>query len=83
MTTTSSGEEQRNRYLRAFCDGIEVTCEGLSQWGSVDLANQGMVPYQILQHYYGEDIDLVRDVPVNANFESYPLVPAKGGDFRT
>jgi peptidoglycan hydrolase-like protein with peptidoglycan-binding domain len=65
----------------AFCDGIEATCEGLSQWGTVDLANQGMIPYQILQRYYGEDIDLVRDVPVNANFESYPLYPLRLGTF--
>ena len=65
----------------AYCDGVEVTCDGLSQWGSVDLARQGMIPYAILQNYYGEDIDLVRDVPVSANFESYPLYPLKLGSF--
>lgn len=65
----------------AYCDGIEVTCEGLSQWGTVDLANQGKLPYEILQHYYGEDIDLVRDVPVSANFESYPMYPLRVGSF--
>ena len=27
-----------------YCDGIEVTCNGLSQWGSVDLAEQGLPP---------------------------------------
>lgn len=73
------GEQQP--LFAAFCDGVEVTCEGLSQWGTVDLANQGLVPYEILQRYYGEDIDLVRDVPVNANFESYPLYPLRLGTF--
>ena len=28
-----------------FCDGVRTQCAGLSQWGSVDLAEQGMTPY--------------------------------------
>ncbi|HWQ79364.1 MAG TPA: peptidoglycan-binding protein [Anaerovoracaceae bacterium] len=71
----------REPLFAAYCDGVEVQCDGLSQWGTVDLANQGMIPYQILQHYFGEDIDLVRDVPVAANFESYPLYPLRLGTF--
>ena len=49
-------DEIFNSYLRrpgnleplfaAYCDGIEVTCAGLSQWGSVDLANEGRTPLQ-------------------------------------
>ncbi len=58
----------REPLFAAYCDGVEVQCEGLSQWGTVDLANQGMIPYEILQHFYGEDIDLVTDVPVAAKF---------------
>lgn len=45
-----------------FCDGIEVSCAGLSQWGSVDLAEQGKTAFQILQNYYGTNIELVEDV---------------------
>ena len=56
----------------AYCDGVEVSCNGLSQWGSVDLANQGLTPYEILQYYYGEDIDLVRDAPVMGVTSSLP-----------
>ena len=37
-----------------YCDGIELQCNGLSQWGSVDLANQGYTPYEILTYYYGD-----------------------------
>ena len=47
-----------------FCNGTTTTCDGLSQWGSVDLANQGLGPYDILTNYYGSDIVLVEDVAV-------------------
>ncbi|MEA4988270.1 MAG: peptidoglycan-binding protein [Anaerovorax sp.] len=65
----------------AYCDGKKTTCEGLSQWGTVPLAENGYTPYQILQYYYGDDINIIRDVPVNANFESYPLYPLRLGSF--
>ncbi|MEA4988269.1 MAG: peptidoglycan-binding protein [Anaerovorax sp.] len=65
----------------AYCDGKRTTCQGLSQWGTVPLAENGYTPYQILQHYYGDDINIIRDVPVNANFESYPLYPLRLGSF--
>lgn len=55
-----------------YCDGVEVTCNGLSQWGSVELANNGLTPYEILQYYYGEDIDIVRDAPVMGISSSLP-----------
>ena len=35
-------------YFTEYCDGRTVTCRGLSQWGTVSLANQGRTPYQIL-----------------------------------
>ena len=31
--------------LTAYCDGRQVSCEGLSQWGTVELAEQGLSPY--------------------------------------
>lgn len=65
----------------AYCDGANTKCSGLLQWGTVSLAGNGYSPYEILQYYYGEDIDIVRDVPINANFESYPLYPLQLGSF--
>ncbi len=65
----------------AYCDGRVTQCEGLLQWGTVPLAEQGYGPYDILQYYYGEDIDILRDIPVRANFESYPLYPLRLGSF--
>ncbi len=67
----------------AYCDGIEVQCEGLSQWGTVTLAEQGYTPYEILQYYYGDDIDIVTNAPVanvTATVPSRPLRIGSGGD---
>ncbi len=58
-----------------YCDGIEVTCDGLYQWGSVDLANQGMTPYEILTYYYGDDINIVTDADIRPNIPTYPGTP--------
>lgn len=59
----------------SYCNGTTVTCEGLSQWGTVDLADRGLVPYEILQYYYGDNIDIVQNAPIGTNIESYPGVP--------
>lgn len=63
-----------------FCDGVEVVCDGLSQWGSVELSNQGLNYEQILKRYYGNDIEIVRDVPIEDIPESAPPVPLREGD---
>ena len=70
-----------------FCNGTTVTCQGLSQWGTVTLANRGMTPYEILQYYYGDDINIVRNAPIASYTESYPGVPfgfgSSGNEVRT
>lgn len=70
-----------------FCNGTTVTCEGLSQWGTVPLANRGYTPYEILQYYYGNDIDIVYNAPISPNIPSYPGTPfgfgASGNEVRT
>ena len=71
----------------AFCNGTTTTCEGLSQWGTVDLANRGLTPYEILQYYYGSDIDIVKNAPVRTALPSYPgmvlRVGSAGTDIRS
>ena len=62
-----------------FCDGVRSQCRGLSQWGTVQLAEQGYTPYQILQYYYGDDIDIVTDAPVSSRTASYPGRPLRRG----
>ena len=83
-------DELFNSYLRrpgnveplfaAFCNGTTVTCEGLSQWGTVDLAKQGFTPYEILTYYYGDNLEIVKDAPIAPNVPSYPDRPLREGD---
>lgn len=63
-----------------FCDGVEIQCNGLEQWGSVDLAEQGLNYFEILRRFYGNDIELVTNVPVENVTPSAPLIPLKEGD---
>lgn len=67
-------------YFTAYCNGTTVTCDGLSQWGTVTLANQGQTPYEILQNYYGNDINIVTNAPVGSNTPSYPGIILELGD---
>ena len=62
-----------------YCDGREVSCSGLSQWGTVTLANNGLSPYEILQSYYGNDINIIFDAPIGNAEESYPGIPLRLG----
>ncbi len=63
----------------AYCNGTTSTCDGLSQWGSVDLANIGYSAYRILQFYYGDDIEIVENVDVGDLRPSAPLRPLRVG----
>ena len=81
-------DELFNDYLRRpgfveplaakFCNGTTVTCEGLSQWGSQNLAQQGYNSNQILQSYYG-DVETVRNAPIRGYTTSYPGTPLRIG----
>ena len=62
-----------------FCNGTTVTCEGLSQWGSQSLAQQGLNSMQILRRYYGNNIELVNNAPVRGYTPSYPGTPLRLG----
>ena len=81
-------DELFNDYLRRpgfveplaakFCNGTTVTCEGLSQWGSEYLAQQGYNSDQIIRSYYG-DVETVVNAPVRGNSPSYPGTPLRVG----
>ena len=62
-----------------FCNGTTVVCEGLSQWGSEELAQQGYNSVEILRYYYGDDIEIVTDAPIRGITESYPGTPLRLG----
>lgn len=68
--------------LTQYCDGKSVTCpQWLSQWGSKYLGDQGKLPYEILQYYYGNDIELVTADKVEGIPESYPGYDLTVGSF--
>lgn len=63
-----------------FCDGVEIQCAGLEQWGTVDLANRGLNYEEILKSFYGDDIEIVKNVPVKNLGGSVPPVSIVEGD---
>ena len=81
-------DELFNDYLRRpgfveplaakFCNGTTVTCDGLSQWGSQNLALQGLNSTQILRSYYG-NVEIVNDAPIMGLTSSYPGTPLRRG----
>lgn len=81
-------DELFNDYLRRpgfveplaakFCNGTTVTCEGLSQWGSQNLALQGYNSTQIIRSYYG-NVEIVTNAPVRGLTSSYPGSPLRRG----
>lgn len=82
-------DELFNDYLRRpgvteplaakYCNGTTVTCNGLSQWGSQNLAQQGYDSLGILRYYYGANIELVTNAPVANIRASYPGYPLQKG----
>ena len=81
-------DELFNDYLRRpgfveplaakFCNGTTVTCDGLSQWGSQYLAEQGYNSTEILENYYG-DVEIVSNAPIQGITTSYPGTPLRRG----
>lgn len=81
-------DELFNDYLRRpgfveplaakFCNGTTVTCEGLSQWGSQNLARQGYSSTQILRSYYG-NVEIVPNAPISGITSSYPGTALRRG----
>jgi peptidoglycan hydrolase-like protein with peptidoglycan-binding domain len=64
-----------------FCDGRISQCSGMYQWGTVDLANQGYSPEEILKYYYGDDIEIIKNAPVGGvSGLAYSGEPIKPGD---
>ena len=63
----------------SFCNGTTVTCSGMSQWGSQQLAQQGYSYLDILKYYYGDNIEIVANTPVQELSPSYPGTPLRLG----
>lgn len=66
-------------FFTSFCNGTTVTCNGLSQWGTVTLADQGMSPLQILRYYYPNDIVISETNAITGIVESFPGTALRRG----
>ncbi len=67
-------------FFTRYCDGRITKCDGLSQWGTVTLANEGKTPLEILRYFYGNDINIKYDAPIKDNKEGYPGYEIKLGN---
>lgn len=70
---------QNNPYFTSFCNGTTSTCQGMSQWGTVSLANQGLSALQILRSYYPNDIEIAETDIITGQLSSYPGSALKQG----
>lgn len=83
-------DEIFNRYLSrpnsieplfaSYCNGTTTTCAGLSQWGTVALAENGQDSEAILGFYYG-DVNVNETNDIRSPQESYPGEPLSSGDY--
>ncbi len=77
----------RQPLLTQYCDGRRVNCEGMEQWGSKNLGDQGLPALDILKRYYGFDIFLQQASRVEGVPRSYGGTPLRvgsvGPDVRT
>jgi len=83
-------DEQFNSYIvrqghiepmfASYCNGTTARCNGLSQWGSYNLANQNYTPIRILRHFYGNNVEIVTDAPEGDIMPSYPGRLLRRGD---
>lgn len=73
----------RQPIFTSYCDGNRVTCEGLSQWGSKYLGDEGYSSIEIIRYYYGNDMyvntaEAISGVP--SSWPGYDLGIGASGD---
>ena len=73
----------RQPIFTSYCDGNRVTCDGLSQWGSKYLADEGYTPIEIIHYYYGSDMyintaEVISGVP--SSWPGYDLTIGASGE---
>ena len=66
-------------YFTSYCNGTSVTCPGLSQWGTVTLAQKGLPPLEILRSYYPRDVEIAQTNIISGVLSSYPGTPLRVG----
>lgn len=67
----------------SYCDGQRVTCNGLSQWGSKFLGDEGYSAIEIIRNYYGQDMYIATAQQISgipSSFPGYDLTVGASGD---
>lgn len=62
----------RQPIFTSYCDGRNVTCNGLSQWGSKYLGDEGYSAIEIIRYYYGSDMYINTATAVSGVPSSWP-----------
>lgn len=62
----------RQPIFTSYCDGKRVNCQGLSQWGSKYLADEGYSSIEIIRYYYGNDMYINTAESVSGVPSSWP-----------
>ncbi len=73
----------RQPIFTSYCDGRRVTCNGLSQWGSKYLSEEGYSAVEIIRYYYGSDmyINTAQSISgVPSSWPGYNLTIGSSGD---
>lgn len=73
----------RQPIFTSYCNGTTVTCNGLSQWGSKYLGDQGYSAIEMIRYYYGSNMYIntatsVSGVP--SSWPGYNLTVGSSGD---
>lgn len=73
----------RQPIFTSYCDGRRVNCQGLSQWGSKYLGDEGYSAIEIIRYYYGNDMyintaEQISGVP--SSFPGYDLAVGSSGE---
>lgn len=69
----------RQPIFTSYCDGKNVSCNGLSQWGSRYLADEGYSALEILRYYYGNDVFINTASQISGVPSSYPGYELQNG----
>ncbi len=69
----------RQPLFTQFCDGSRVSCAGMSQWGSLNMGEQGSDALTILRNFYGTNVYLTQAQRVQGVPLSFPGVVLQTG----
>lgn len=64
-------KESKAPILAQCCSGTTISCSGLSQWGTVTLANNGSTASEIIKNYFGNDMVIEKLLEIEGIEDQY------------